>query len=189
MLPFTILENSLVDLQVYRVHGRKKFTFQGSDRALSMYYRFIEFGQNQLKRSNFFRFWIFWELSRNCPTKANFDLSNWNFVRKCTNTKGYSILNFARIGREIQIFDEFEFIYFILFLLWYQIIKIRCVRQAKPSNVLPQRTKFVKSVRKQYGKPDSHSVVSIVYNNAGFDYSKKMTLHSEKAWNYTWKEL
>ena len=29
----------------------------------------IEFGQNRLKRSNFFRFWIFWEFIRNCRAK------------------------------------------------------------------------------------------------------------------------
>ena len=37
----------------------------------------IEFGQNRLKRSNFFRFWIFWEFFQNCLTQANFDLSSW----------------------------------------------------------------------------------------------------------------
>ena len=34
----------------------------------------IEFGQNRLKRSNFFRFWIFREFFQNCLTQANFDL-------------------------------------------------------------------------------------------------------------------
>ena len=38
----------------------------------------IEFCQNRLKRSNFFRFWIFWEFFQNCLTQANFDLSSWN---------------------------------------------------------------------------------------------------------------
>ena len=46
----------------------------------------FEFGQNRLKRSNFFRFLIFWELSQNFLTQENFDLWSWNFVRKCTNT-------------------------------------------------------------------------------------------------------
>ena len=57
----------------------------------------IEFGQNRLKHPNFFRFWIFWEFFQNCLTQANFDLSSWNFVRKCTNTVWCSIPNFIRI--------------------------------------------------------------------------------------------
>ena len=47
----------------------------------------IEFGQNRLKRSNFFRFWTFSEFSQNCPAQANLNLSSWNFVRKFTNTE------------------------------------------------------------------------------------------------------
>ena len=78
----------------------------------------IKFGQNQLKRSNFFRFWIVWELSQNCLTQANFDLSRWNFVRKCTNTEWCLILNFVKIGRELWILKEFEF--FNFFLSWHQ---------------------------------------------------------------------
>ena len=52
--------------------------------------------------------------------------------------------------------------FFLFFFSWHQIIKIRCihedssVRKPKSSNVLPQRNNFVKSVRKQYGNPDSH---------------------------------
>ena len=42
----------------------------------------IEFGQNRLKRSKFFRFWIFREFSQNYLTQANFDLSSWHFVHK-----------------------------------------------------------------------------------------------------------
>ena len=57
----------------------------------------IEFGQNRLKHSNFFRFGIFWEFFQNCLTQANFDWSSWNFVRKCTNTEWCLILNFIRI--------------------------------------------------------------------------------------------
>ena len=101
----------------------------------------IEYGQNPFKRSNFFRFWIFWEFFQNCRTQANFDLSIWNFVRKYTNTKWCLILNFVRISWELYIFDKFEFFYF--FLPWHQIIKIRCIREAssvrkpKSSNVLP----------------------------------------------------
>ena len=49
----------------------------------------IEFGQNR-----FLRFW-----SQNCPTPANFNLSSWNFVRKCTDTEWCLILNFGRIGQ------------------------------------------------------------------------------------------
>ena len=30
------------------------------------------------------------------------------------------------------------------------------MKKPKSSNVLPQRNNFVKSVRKQYGNPDSH---------------------------------
>ena len=58
----------------------------------------IEFGQNRLKRSNFFRFWIFWEFFHNCLTQANFYLSSWNFVGKCTNTEWCLLPNFIRIG-------------------------------------------------------------------------------------------
>ena len=52
---------------------------------------------------------------------------------------------------------------FLFFIWWYQIFQIRCVhevssvRKPKSSNVLPQRKNFVKSVRKQYGNPDTHS--------------------------------
>ena len=102
-------------------------------------------------------FWIFWEFSQNCLTQANFNLSSWNFVRKCTNTECGLILHFVRIGQDVQILDEFEF-----FLSWHHILKIRCtheassVRKLKSSNVLPQRKNFVELVRKQYGNPDSH---------------------------------
>ena len=61
----------------------------------------IEFGQNRLKHSNFFRFWIFWEFFQNCLTQANSDLSSWNFVGKCTNTKWCLISNFIRIGGDL----------------------------------------------------------------------------------------
>ena len=63
----------------------------------------IGLGQNRLKRSNFFRFLIFWEFPQNCLTQANFNLSSWNFVRKYTNTGWCVILNFVRIGRELWI--------------------------------------------------------------------------------------
>ena len=75
----------------------------------------IEFGQNRLKRSNFFRFWIFWEFFQNCLTQANFDLSSLNFVDKCTNTEWCSIPNFLKISGDLSILDEFDFfIYFIV---------------------------------------------------------------------------
>ena len=61
----------------------------------------IEFGQNQLKRSNFFRFWAFWKFFQNCLTQAIFDLSSWNFVGKCTNTEWCLIPNFIRIVRDL----------------------------------------------------------------------------------------
>ena len=61
----------------------------------------IEFGQNRLKRSNFFKFWIFWEFSQNCLTQANFVLSSWNFVRKCANTEWCLILNVLEISQDL----------------------------------------------------------------------------------------
>ena len=57
----------------------------------------IEFGRNRVKHSNFFRFWIFWEFFQNCRTQANFNLSSWIFVRKCTNTEWCLIPNFISI--------------------------------------------------------------------------------------------
>ena len=72
----------------------------------------IEFGQNRLKRSNFFRYWIFWEFFQNCLTQANFDLSSWNFVRKCTNTEWCLIPNFIRIGGDLL--EEFDFFIFFI---------------------------------------------------------------------------
>ena len=101
----------------------------------------IELSQNRLKRSNFFRFLIFWEFFKNCLTQANFDLSCWNFVGKCTNTEWCLIPNFIKISGDLLILDEFDF--FVYFLLWHQIIKIRCIHEAfsvrkpKSSNVLP----------------------------------------------------
>ena len=85
----------------------------------------IEFGQNRLKRSNFFRFWIFWQFFQNCLTQANFDLSSWNFVSKCNNSECCLVSNFIRIGGDLSILDEFDF-----FLSWHQIIKIRCIHEA-----------------------------------------------------------
>ena len=61
----------------------------------------IEFGQNRLKRSNFFRFWIFSEFFQNSLTQANFNLPSWNFVGKCTNTDWCLIPNFIRIGGDL----------------------------------------------------------------------------------------
>ena len=73
----------------------------------------IEFGQNRLKRLNFFRFWFFWEFSQSCLPQANFDLSSWIFVLKCTNTEWFLILNFVRlVGRDLSILDEFHFFNF-----------------------------------------------------------------------------
>ena len=74
----------------------------------------IEFGKNRLKRSNFFRFWIFWEFSQNCLTQANFDLSSWNFLDECTNTEWCLILNFVKISQDLQTLDEFKFFFFIV---------------------------------------------------------------------------
>ena len=72
----------------------------------------IEFGQNRLKRSNFFRFSIFWEFFQNCLPQANFDLSSWYFVGKCTNTEWCLIPNFIKIGGDLSILNEFDFIIF-----------------------------------------------------------------------------
>ena len=108
----------------------------------------VEFGQNRLKRSNFFKFWIFWKFFQNCLTQANFDLSSWNFVGKCTNTEWCLIPNFIRIGGDLWILDEFFF--FIV------TSNYKNSRKPKSSNLLPQRKNFVKSVGKQYGNPDSH---------------------------------
>ena len=78
----------------------------------------IQFGQNLLKRSNFFRFWMFWEFFQNCPTQTNFDLSRWNFVGKWTNTEWRLIPNFIRIVGDL-ILDEFDF-----FIFFYRDIKL-----------------------------------------------------------------
>ena len=74
----------------------------------------IEFGQKRLKHSNFFRFGIFWDFFQNCLTQENFDLSSWNFVRKCTNTGWCLIPNFTRIVGDLQILDEFDFFVFFI---------------------------------------------------------------------------
>ena len=101
----------------------------------------IEFGQNRLKHSNFFRFWIFWEFFQNCITRENSDLSSWNFVRKCTNTEWCLIPKFYKNCWRPLNFGRIWFFYF--FLSWHQIINIRCihwafsVRKPTSSNVLP----------------------------------------------------
>ena len=79
----------------------------------------IKFGRNQLKHSNFFRFWIFWEFFKNCLTQENFDLSSWNFVRKCTNTEWCLIPNFIRIVGDVEVLDEFDY-----FIFFYRDIKL-----------------------------------------------------------------
>ena len=139
----------------------------------------IEFSQNRLERSNFFKFCIFWEFTQNYVTQANFDLSSWNFVHKCTNTQWCLILNFVNQWRPLN----FRRIWiFLFFLPWHQILKIRCIHEAstvrkpKSSNALSQRNNFVKLVRKQYGNPDSHPFFkeTFVYKQAKFVKKKKM---------------
>ena len=107
----------------------------------------IEFGQNRLKRSNFFRFWIFWEFFQNRLTQANFDLWSWNFVGKCTSTEWCLIANFRRIwffyffSLDIKLYSTSNDIKWSI--SWHQIIEIRCIHEAfsvrkpKSSNVLP----------------------------------------------------
>ena len=126
----------------------------------------IEFGQNRLKRSNYFRFWIFCQFSQNCLTQANFDLSRWNFVRKCTNI--YLVMFHTKFCKNRWRLLNFRRIWiFLFFLPWHQILKIRfihkasSVRNPKSSNVLPQKKNFVESVRKQYGNLDSHAFLLI----------------------------
>ena len=55
---------------------------------------------------------IFWEFSQNYLTQANFDLSSWNFARKCSNTEWCLVLNFVKISRILWIVDEFKFFLF-----------------------------------------------------------------------------
>ena len=45
------------------------------------------------------------EFFQNCVTQADFDLSNWNFVGKCTN---------IRVGGDLWILDEFDFFFFFI---------------------------------------------------------------------------
>ena len=71
----------------------------------------IESGQNRWKRSNVFRFLIFWKFSENYLTQSNFDLSTCNFARKRTNTEWCLILNFSaeirsRIMRISRLFES-----------------------------------------------------------------------------------
>ena len=113
----------------------------------------IEFRQNRLKRSNFFRFWIFWNFFQNCLNQASFDLLSWSFLRKYTNTEWCLILDFCENRWRLL---NFRRNWIFLFILpWHQILKIRCIHEAswlrkpKSSNALPQTKKFVKSVRKQ----------------------------------------
>ena len=54
-----------------------------------------------------------------CWLMSFFNLSSWQFVRKCTNTEWCMILNSVRIGQDHLILDEFEF--FNFFLSWHQI--------------------------------------------------------------------
>ena len=99
----------------------------------------IEFGQNWLKCSNFLRFWIFWELSKNCLTQANFELSSRNFVRKCTNIEWCLILNFLRRSRP----SNLRRIWFY-FLSWHQIFLIRAPTKLPPWGSQNQGTYFLK---------------------------------------------
>ena len=52
--------------------------------------------------------------------------------------------------------------FFKFFISRYQILKFRCIHEAslvrkpKSSNIPSRKKNFVKSVRKQYGNPDSH---------------------------------
>ena len=61
-------------------------------------------------------------------TQANFDLSSWNFVGKCTNTEWCLIPNFFTNRWRPLNFRQIWFFYF--FLSWHQIIKIRCIHEA-----------------------------------------------------------
>ena len=42
------------------------------------------------------------------------ELSSLNFIRQYTNTEWYLILNFVRIGRDLQILKEFELNFFFI---------------------------------------------------------------------------
>ena len=58
----------------------------------------IDFGLNQLERSNFFKSRIFWKCSLSCVTCANFKLLSSKFVYECTSTKWCFIRKLERIG-------------------------------------------------------------------------------------------
>ena len=123
----------------------------------------IEFGQNRLKLSNFFRLWIFWEFSQNRAEILCVNITHYWVMFNTKSCKNRSKpLNF----RWIRIF------YF--FFIWYQILKIRCnheassVRKPKSSSILPQRKNFVKSVRKQYRNPDSDDFLFCRYRKQDY---------------------
>ena len=113
------------------------------------------------------RFWIFWKFALNCLTFADFEYSRWNFILECTNTKLYFVPNLVSRSR----FSNFRLIWFFLnrTINFLNFDVASSVRKPKSSNVLPQGNNSMKSVRKQYGNPDSHSILiqilmSPVYN-------------------------
>ena len=109
----------ICDFMEFWIFWKKDVVYYGIYYGRGIYYIHqgnfgIEFGQNRLKHSNFFRFWIFWELFQSFLTQANFDLASWNFVHKCTNTEWCLILNFIRIVGDLYILDEFDFFIFFI---------------------------------------------------------------------------
>ena len=115
-------------------------------------------GQNRSKCSNFFRFWIFWEFSQNCLTQANFDLSSWNFVRKCTNTEWCLILSFVKIGGDFWILNEFEFLNFFTVTSNF---KIRCIHEASFVRKLKSSNVYFLTKRTMWNRWGSNMGISI----------------------------
>ena len=64
------------------------------------------------------------------------------------------IVNFVIIDRDLQILEEFEFLFIVTSNFKNSMYPRSFLCEDK---VLSQRNNFVKSVRKQYGNPDSHA--------------------------------
>ena len=75
------------------------------------------------------------------------------------------------------------------FALWWS---SKISEQQKSCNILPQRKNFVKSVRKQYGNPDSHAFSLIVTSNFNISmYPRSFICEEARIKQYTfssWKK-
>ena len=99
----------------------------------------------------------------------------------CINALMPSDVSYEIWWKSVEAFNFSANLNFLIFPLWYQISKFLCMHEApfvskpKSSNILSQRKKFVKLVRKQYANSDLHAFFTFVKT---FVLTKKEKINS-----------